>query len=340
LTLPANATSRAPGAASAEEQHSLTSASADASNSAVALSEFARGALNTSSGGMLRAPMEERREVDEFDVASAFQDIFADELKASMAALAAEREKDAMELLCFYTHAPGLVLAVAGSAFMVVWVRGRPKKQQASVAAYLFGLCFLFLASTIYHGLTSLRVTWSVVSALDRSAAYFLVVGSYTPFLVILFPDKPLYSEWILTFLWGVCVLGVGVAAILPDGAPRRIVPLCLHFNMGWVGMLMLRELSGVLSAAGLRLAVAGGLLYTAGVPFLFKDGQTAGVPDHVLWHLFLLAGAASHYLCILFYVVPAAAPTEASCAAASEAAADLKRVPPSSSAPPPVRAK
>ena len=50
-----------------------------------------------------------------------------------------------------------------------------------------------------------------------------------------------------------------------------------------------------------LRLAwlVAGGLAYTAGVAFYVADR----VPyAHFVWHLFVMAGSAYHYVAVLFY--------------------------------------
>merc|ERR1712136_259367 len=48
----------------------------------------------------------------------------------------------------------------------------------------------------------------------------------------------------------------------------------------------------------GSELLLLGGLLYTAGVPWFLRDGWTLGVPDHTIWHLFVLAASMAHYLC------------------------------------------
>ncbi len=48
-----------------------------------------------------------------------------------------------------------------------------------------------------------------------------------------------------------------------------------------------------------------GGVSYTIGVTWFVRDGRTCGVPDHTIWHLFVLNGSFMHYLCIMYYLVP-----------------------------------
>ena len=50
-----------------------------------------------------------------------------------------------------------------------------------------------------------------------------------------------------------------------------------------------------------MTIAVSGGVAYTAGLVFYaLKNIRYM----HSIWHLFVFAGAALHYLCILFYVM------------------------------------
>jgi hemolysin III len=50
------------------------------------------------------------------------------------------------------------------------------------------------------------------------------------------------------------------------------------------------------------RLLVAGGVAYTAGVPSFLRNREF----DHAIWHLFVLAGSACHFVAIL-KMLPAA---------------------------------
>ena len=45
-------------------------------------------------------------------------------------------------------------------------------------------------------------------------------------------------------------------------------------------------------------------VLYTAGVPFVIKDKRSFGLPDHTIWHIFVLGGSLSHFFCIYSYLL------------------------------------
>ena len=54
----------------------------------------------------------------------------------------------------------------------------------------------------------------------------------------------------------------------------------------------------------GLWLLLGGGILYTAGVPFNVRNKRTLGIPDHTIWHIFVLGGSALHYVCVFVYLL------------------------------------
>jgi len=213
------------------------------------------------------------------------------------------------EVLNAVSHGIAFILAIVGSVFLGIAVEGRSTHYQWSVTLYLISLCVLFLASTLYHSFFSLMSTRAIFSVIDHAAIYLLIAGSYTPILAILFPDKPEYSQWLLGFMWTMCVLGVSVTAILPEGKVKAMLSLSLYLGMGWVALLITGDLKERLSSTGMQLLVGGGLLYTLGVPFFVKNRQTFKVPDHTIWHMFVLAGAAAHYFFILGHIVPASVP-------------------------------
>ena len=75
---------------------------------------------------------------------------------------------------------------------------------------------------------------------------------------------------------------------------------------MGWACVVCAREMYERMSPEpmGLALLVGGGVFYTAGVPFCIKDKRTFGVPDHTIWHIFVLVGSISHYFAIFYYLM------------------------------------
>ena len=61
----------------------------------------------------------------------------------------------------------------------------------------------------------------------------------------------------------------------------------------------------GVAIGVGLLLLALGGLAYTGGVVFYAWQRLPF---NHAVWHVFVLAGSACHFSCVLGYVIPPAA--------------------------------
>jgi len=213
------------------------------------------------------------------------------------------------EVLNATSHGLAFLLAIVGSVFLGMSVYGRPARYQWGITLYLISLCGLFLASTLYHSFFSLKTTRIIFSVLDHSAIYLLIAGSYTPILAILFADKPEYSQWLLGVMWILCGLGISATAILPETTFKMILALTLYLGMGWAAALIIGDMKERLTSTGLQMLVGGGALYTLGVPFFIKNRQTIGVPDHTIWHIFVLAGAFTHYMFILNHIVPVSMP-------------------------------
>lgn len=68
------------------------------------------------------------------------------------------------------------------------------------------------------------------------------------------------------------------------------------------IGVVAARPLMQGLSSAELAWIVAGGLVYTAGVPFYLWKGRPY---THAVWHLFVLAGVACHFVAVLSVMAP-----------------------------------
>ena len=71
---------------------------------------------------------------------------------------------------------------------------------------------------------------------------------------------------------------------------------------MGWTAVLTLPVLIDRLSPTQLVLIVAGGLVYTLGIPVLFTRRpdpwpQTFGY--HEIWHSFVVVAAALHFIAV-----------------------------------------
>ena len=61
-----------------------------------------------------------------------------------------------------------------------------------------------------------------------------------TPFLAILFPDKRVWSVYLLGFIWFVALGGIAASAVLPQTKFKARLSLSLYLFMGWAAMLVM----------------------------------------------------------------------------------------------------
>jgi hemolysin III len=195
------------------------------------------------------------------------------------------------------THLVGAILAIAGSVVLIVLasLQGDPWKI-VSVSIYGLTLVLLYSFSTLYHSLRGRAK--NILRELDHHSIYLLIAGSYTPFCMV-----TLRGPWgwsLFGVVWGFAALGSLQELWLKNSA--RILSLLIYIAMGWVALVALVQLMHALGPSGFAWLVAGGLFYTIGIVFYVIDTRITHA--HGIWHLFVLAGSASHYVAILFYVL------------------------------------
>ena len=194
------------------------------------------------------------------------------------------------------SHLVGAALALAGLVVLVVVAsRDGDTRRIVSFSVYGTTLFLLYLISTLYHGLPGRAK--HVFRILDHQAIYLLIAGSYTPFTLVTLNGA--VGWWMFGAIWGLAVLGLVLDALPRRGA--RVLPFVIYFVMGWMILLALDPLLETLPLAGFWWLLAGGIFYTSGIVFFALDRRYPWM--HGVWHLFVLAGSASHFVAILFYV-------------------------------------
>ena len=82
-----------------------------------------------------------------------------------------------------------------------------------------------------------------------------------------------------------------------------ELVELATFGVMGFACLPCLGLIQEIAGAGGLLLVGLGGAFYAIGVGPFILAGQHPGW--HVVWHLFVMAGAVTHWFCVYLYVVP-----------------------------------
>lgn len=202
------------------------------------------------------------------------------------------------ELANSLTHGLGIVLAIAGLAVLSAFATLYGGTKEV-VACMVFGatLILCYTTSTLYHAIPIAHIR-QVLRALDHSAIFLLIAGTYTPFMLVSLGGMLGWS--MLGLIWSLAVAGV-VARLWLNGRRHGLV-VTLYVAMGWAVVMAIQPLTEALGRGGLELLVAGGLAYTLGVVFY----KWRSLPySHAIWHLFVLAGSACHFFAVLWFVIP-----------------------------------
>ena len=196
------------------------------------------------------------------------------------------------------THGIGALLSIAGTVILIVRAAMYGTTiHVVSFAIYGLSLILLHTSSSLYHALhapRAKRVFW----VFDHSTIYLLIAGTYTPFLLI-----SLSGSWglgMMIAIWTLAIIGI-LLATLCVGRFRKTA-LALYLGMGWLIVLVSRELWHSVPHEALVFVAAGGASYTLGVAFYVWKRLPY---SHMIWHLFVLGGSICHYFGILLYLVP-----------------------------------
>jgi hemolysin III len=194
------------------------------------------------------------------------------------------------------THLVGTALALAGLIVLVVQAgqQGDPWKI-VSFSIYGTALTTLYFFSTLYHSIRG--SSKKIFQKIDHSAIYLLIAGTYTPFTLVCLRGPLGWS--LFGVIWGLALIGI-IQDVL-HGNGRRILSVVIYLLMGWLAVIALGPLMDALKGPGTAWLIAGGLFYTIGVLFYALDKRI--LCGHEIFHVFVMAGSACHYITILMYV-------------------------------------
>jgi hemolysin III len=165
-----------------------------------------------------------------------------------------------------------------------------------SVSVYAAGLLAMLGFSAAYNLWPVSRRKW-LLRRFDHSAIYILIAATYTPVFAQL-RDR-VFAMSLLTGVWSVAAVGIVLKLFFPGRFDR--ISVGLYLAMGWSGLIAFDAGLSSLPRLALWFIVAGGLLYSLGV--IFHAWQRLRF-QNVIWHCFVLLGAACHYTAVLDLVL------------------------------------
>ena len=193
------------------------------------------------------------------------------------------------------THLVGTGLAITGSTVLIVHAsqQGDPWKI-ASFSIFGAMLVILYAISTLYHAIPGRAK--AVLRKMDHGAIYLLIAGSYTPFTLVTLRGALGWS--LFGLVWAMAFYGIWKAWRTRDDRDPALWP---YLVMGWIGATAALPLFDGLGRDGAMWLVAGGALYSLGIVFYLND--TKWRHAHGIWHLFVMAGSAAHFVTVFYFV-------------------------------------
>jgi hemolysin III len=203
------------------------------------------------------------------------------------------------------SHLFAACFALVGAALLISQA-GAQADPWKIVGFSLYGLSVvtLFVTSTLHHGLDHSPGVNEVLRTLDYDSVFFLIAGSVTPLVLVLF--RTTYGWTVLGAVWVIAALGIVLRSMVRQ--LPKLVTNTLYIALGWVPVLLVGA-GGSLPAGAYALMAVGGLVYSAGfVIFVIeRPNPWPGVFGfHEIWHLMVVVAALLHYLLMYFYVLPA----------------------------------
>jgi hemolysin III len=200
------------------------------------------------------------------------------------------------ELVNSIVHGFGIIFGIVSIPILIAFaIKSDNTSGVVGAAIYGFSFLQLFTFSTLYHGIQHAQAK-RTLEILDHISIYFLIAGTYTPFLLLYMPNS--FGITLLSVLWGLTVLGI-IYKIFFTGK-WKILSTLLYIGMGCIMVVGGRTFFESIPSNILTMILIGAGLYLIGVVFYLWKKYTY---NHAVWHFFVLAAAVCHYVAILLAV-------------------------------------
>lgn len=206
------------------------------------------------------------------------------------------------EIFNMVSHIVGGAVGIT-AAVLCINVSAFHNNAYAVVSSAIFGasMIFLYIMSSIYHGLNKrLNAKW-VFRIMDHCTIFVLIAGTYTPIALCTIREANTVLGWVIFgIVWGMAALGIVLNAV--NMQKFKIFSMICYLAMGWCVIVTWKTTTASLGSSGTIFLLAGGIAYTIGAVFYAFGKKHKYI--HSVFHIFCVAGSILHTICILLYVV------------------------------------
>ncbi|WP_257668067.1 PAQR family membrane homeostasis protein TrhA [Parapedobacter tibetensis] len=190
-------------------------------------------------------------------------------------------------------HGVGILFSVSGLP-VLTGIATANGNTPGIIGSGIYGFCLLllFTCSTVFHLSRDISLK-RVFEIFDHISIYFLIAGTYTPFLLIYMNDA--FGIALLAILWGLTLMGACFKIWFTGRF--NIISTIVYFLMGWIMVAGGNRFFTYLPTAVLTLIFIGAGLYSLGIIFYI---YRKSIHAHAIWHTFVLIAAICHYVAIL----------------------------------------
>lgn len=203
------------------------------------------------------------------------------------------------------SHLIGAILGVFALIAMMVKGVMEDASSLTITALVLFGvsIILLYASSATYHIVIAKDRVIHMLRRLDHSMIYLLIAGTYAPFCLIALKGT---TGYVLFSIISILAISGILFKMIWFNCPRWVSTI-LYIGMGWIIVFLASPLAEVLGSEGLFYLIIGGVFYTIGgiiygvkpnIPFIKRLGF------HEIFHIFILLGTISHFVCVFTYVI------------------------------------
>jgi len=163
----------------------------------------------------------------------------------------------------------------------------------AGVSIFCICLFIMFATSAAYHS-TIHKTTHKVVyNKLDHIAIFFAIAGSYTPIALSVVGGTE--GVILVSIQWTMVLAGILVKTFLWKKA--RLLSVPIYLLMGWSVVMYFRQFMDHATPLLFWMVIIGGICYSLGCIFYACNFKFS----HMIFHFFINAGAACHFIGIVF---------------------------------------